>query len=102
LSAAVLGAGWYLAGGSRSQFGSGSLPLWVASTANWWSHTSRRTVPLDPSVVAMLRKHRSEQKAERPAALEWIDTGLVLPDETGELVDPRSCASCRRPRSGSV
>lgn len=51
---------------------------------------SRRTVPLDPTVVAMLRKHRIEQKAERLAALKWRDNGLVFPDETGELVDPRS------------
>ena len=51
---------------------------------------SRRTVPLDPAVVAMLRKHRVEQKAERLAAHRWVDRGLVFPDETGELVDPRT------------
>lgn len=51
---------------------------------------SRRTMPLDPSVVAMLRRHRVEQKAERLAARQWVEHGLVFPDETGEIVDPRS------------
>ena len=33
---------------------------------------SRRTVPLSPAVVAMLRKHRTEQKAERlRAGNQW-------------------------------
>jgi integrase len=51
---------------------------------------SRRTVPLDPAVVAMLRRHRTEQKTERLAASEWTDHGLVFTTPTGELVDPRS------------
>jgi integrase len=51
---------------------------------------SRRVVPLDSAVVAMLRRHRTEQKAQRLAASEWTDTDLVFTSETGELVDPRS------------
>jgi integrase len=51
---------------------------------------SRRTVPLDPAVVTMLRKHRTEQKAEQLAAHVWTDQGLVFTDETGGLVDPRT------------
>ena len=51
---------------------------------------SRRVVPLDPAVVAMLRRHRTEQKAEQLAAHTWTDHGLVFTTETGELVDPRS------------
>jgi integrase len=51
---------------------------------------SRRTVPLDETVVAMLRRHRVEQKAERLAAHTWTERGLVFTDENGALVDPRT------------
>jgi integrase len=52
---------------------------------------SRRTVPLSPGVVAMLRKHRTEQKAERlRAGDQWTDTGLVFTPELGGAVDPRN------------
>jgi integrase len=52
---------------------------------------SRRTVPLPPAVVAMLRKHRTEQKAERlRAANQWTDSGLVFTTEFGAPVDPRN------------
>ena len=52
---------------------------------------SRRTVPLSPAVVAMLRKHRTEQKAERlRAGGQWQETGLVFTTEFGTPVDPRN------------
>ena len=52
---------------------------------------SRRTVPLSPAVVAMLRKHRTEQKAERlHAGNQWQETGLVFTTEFGRPVDPRN------------
>jgi integrase len=52
---------------------------------------SRRTVPLPPTVVAMLRKHRTEQKSERlRAGNQWTDSGLVFTTEFGGPVDPRS------------
>jgi integrase len=52
---------------------------------------SRRTVPMPPAVVAMLRKHRTEQKAERlRAGNQWVDSGLVFTTEFGSPVDPRN------------
>jgi integrase len=52
---------------------------------------SRRTVPLPPTVVAMLRKLRTEQKAERlRAGNQWTDSGLVFTTEFGGPVDPRN------------
>jgi integrase len=52
---------------------------------------SRREVPLHPTIVTMLRKHRTAQKAERLAAGDqWnnIDN-LVFTTELGGRVDPR-------------
>jgi integrase len=52
---------------------------------------SRRTVPLSPAVVAMLRKHRTEQKAEKlRAGNQWQESGLVFTTELGGPVDPRN------------
>jgi integrase len=52
---------------------------------------ARRTVPLSPAVVTMLRKHRTEQKAERLRAGDrWRDSGLVFTTEFGGPVDPRT------------
>jgi integrase len=52
---------------------------------------SRRMVPLSPAVVAMLRRHRTEQKAERlRAGDQWRDSGLVFTTEFGAPVDPRN------------
>jgi integrase len=52
---------------------------------------SRRTVPLPPTVVAMLRKHRTDQKAERlRAGDQWTYSGLVFTTEVGVPVDPRN------------
>ena len=52
---------------------------------------SRRTVPMPPAVVAMLRKHRTEQNAERlRAGDQWTHSGLVFTTELGGPVDPRN------------
>jgi integrase len=52
---------------------------------------SRRTVPLSPAVVAMLRKHRITQKEDRlRAGNQWRDSGLVITTEFGGPVDPRN------------
>ena len=55
------------------------------------SDRARRPVPLSPAVVAMLRRHRTEQKAERlRAGNQWTDSGLVFTTELGGPVDPRN------------
>jgi integrase len=52
---------------------------------------SRRTVPLNAAVVAMLRKHKAGQAAERlRAANQWQNSGLVFTTELGGPVDPRN------------
>jgi integrase len=52
---------------------------------------SRRTVPLSPAAVALLRKHKAAQAAERlRAANQWQDSGLVFTTELGKPVDPRN------------
>lgn len=52
---------------------------------------ARRTVPLAPPVVALLKKHRTTQLEERLcAANKWADTGLVFTTELGTAVDPRN------------
>jgi integrase len=52
---------------------------------------SRRTLPIGPPLVAMLRAHRADQEAERlMAANQWQDQGLVFALEFGTPVDPRN------------
>jgi len=52
---------------------------------------SRRTVPLAPAVVEVLRKHKATQAAERlRAGNQWRDSGLVFTTELGGPVDPRN------------
>jgi integrase len=52
---------------------------------------SRRTVPLSPAVVTMLKAHRAAQAAEKLRAGEhWTDTGLVFATEFGHPVEPRN------------
>ncbi len=52
---------------------------------------SRRTVPLSPAVVAMLRGHKKAQTAERlRAGDQWQNAGLVFTTELGGPVDPRN------------
>ena len=55
------------------------------------STRSRRTVPLSPAVVSMLKKHRTAQKEDRlRAADQWTDAGLVFTTEFGTPVEPRN------------
>lgn len=52
---------------------------------------SRRTVPLSPPVVEMLRAHKVRLKADRlRAGNQWHEHGLVFPTEFGTQVDPRN------------
>jgi integrase len=52
---------------------------------------ARRSVPLAPALVAMLRSHLAEQAAENLAAGDqWRDEGLVFATEFGTPVDPRN------------
>jgi integrase len=52
---------------------------------------SRRTVPLSPAIVALLKAHRATQAAERlHAGNQWTDMGLVFATEFGGPVDPRN------------
>jgi integrase len=52
---------------------------------------SRRTVPLSPAIVAMLRKQKATQAAEQlRAGNQWQDSGLVFTNEVGGAVDPRN------------
>lgn len=52
---------------------------------------SRRSVPLSPGVVALLRQHRKFQLEDRMRAGNvWKDTGHVFATESGGPVDPRN------------
>ena len=52
---------------------------------------ARRTVPLSPELVAMLKRHRARQREERMrAANQWTDTALVFTTALGTAVDPRN------------
>jgi integrase len=48
---------------------------------------SRRSVPLNKSVVAALRAHRLRQNEERLSAPEWHDHDLVFPNRVGRPTD---------------
>lgn len=58
------------------------------------SRTASRSVcawPLHPAMVAMLRKHKAGQAADRlHAANQWQNSGLVFTTELGGPVDPRN------------
>jgi integrase len=55
------------------------------------SPRSRRTVPLSPAIVSLLKAQRAAQAAERlHAGGQWTDTGLVFTTEFGGTVDPRN------------
>jgi integrase len=54
---------------------------------------ARRTIPLSPAVVAMLKAHLATQAAERlHAGDQWTDSGLMFITEFGVPVDPRYLA----------
>jgi integrase len=63
----------------------GKLTLTQPKTAR-----SRRTLPIPPAVVALLKKHRGAQAAERlKAGDQWQDkTGLVFTTALGRPTDP--------------
>ena len=48
------------------------------------NQASRRSVPLNKSVVAALRAHRLRQKEERLSVPEWHDYDLVFPNRIGK------------------
>ncbi|WP_329518644.1 tyrosine-type recombinase/integrase [Spirillospora sp. NBC_01491] len=51
---------------------------------------SRRTVPLPPELIPILKAHRTRQKAERLAAANvWEDHDLVFCQPNGRPIDPR-------------
>lgn len=47
------------------------------------NQASRRSVPLNKSVVSALRDHRLRQNEERLSAPEWRDDDLVFPNRVG-------------------
>jgi integrase len=51
---------------------------------------SRRTVPLSAAVVAMLRKYRAVQPAEKLRVISGRSSELVFTTELGRPVDPRN------------
>lgn len=53
------------------------------------SRRSRRTLPLSPGLVRILREHRQAQRKARLASRHWVDTGHVFTDAYGKPVDPR-------------
>ena len=55
------------------------------------SGRSRRTIPLSPAMVSLLKAQRATQAEERLRAGElWTDSGLVFTDEFGGPVNPRA------------
>ena len=52
---------------------------------------SRRTVPLSPAMITLLKAWKVRQAAERlRAGNQWADTGLVFTTELGTPVEPRN------------
>ena len=52
---------------------------------------ARRTIPLSGAVVAMLKRHKAAQAAEKlKAGSQWQDCGLVFTTELGAPADPRN------------
>ncbi|MEU4235111.1 site-specific integrase [Nonomuraea sp. NPDC026600] len=51
---------------------------------------SKRTIPLPPELIPLLRAHRIRQKAERLAAgAAWEDNDVLFAQPNGRLIDPR-------------
>jgi integrase len=51
------------------------------------NQSSRRSVPLNKSVVSALRAHRLRQNEEKLSAPEWHDQDLVFPNRVGRPTD---------------
>jgi integrase len=61
------------------------------STGEVKTDRSRRTIPLSPAMVALLRQRRVTQLEERMrAANQWAETDLVFTTELGRVVEPRN------------
>ena len=53
------------------------------------TNAGKRSIPLDPSLVTLLRSHRTKQAAEKLKAGEaYLDGGYVLADELGQPYHP--------------
>ncbi len=50
---------------------------------------SARMVAINRSTVQVLREHRTRQRQERMASLDWADTGYVFTREDGRPVNPQ-------------
>lgn len=60
-------------------------------TAETKSRAGRRTIGLPDELVAVLRRHRALQAAERIKAGQlWVDGGWLFASPTGEPVNPRT------------
>ena len=81
-----LDEGWLKIRKTVSRAGKGALLFTEPKTER-----SRRMIPIPPAVVAMLRRHRTDQKAERlRAGNQWTETGLVFTTGLSGPVEPRS------------
>jgi integrase len=55
------------------------------------SRTSRRTIPLPPSLVEVLKAHKKRQAGERlRAGPQWHDEGFVFTTRVGTPIEPRN------------
>lgn len=54
------------------------------------TEASVRTIALPPSLVAALTRHRACQEAERRAATDWQEHGMVFTSQLGTLLAPES------------
>ncbi len=50
------------------------------------TEASRRVVPMPPSVVEAIRRHRARQLSERVASSYWHDAELVFPTPAGHAL----------------
>jgi integrase len=80
-----------LAGGTLKVAGTLSRVGGRLETSEPKTARSRRTVPLSPAVVSLLKTIKATQAAERlHAGEQWTDTGLVFTTEFGTPVEPRN------------
>jgi len=73
-----------------------TLPPVLTGRAAAWSsgeikERRRKTVPLPPELVAVLRAHQETQQRERAIAAElWQNLDLVFAQENGRPIDPKA------------